>query len=539
MSLNHMKHFAWIVALILAASCAQVVNPGGGPIDRKPPRAVKYSPDSAALNFKKQDIVIFFDEFIRLADAAAQSVVSPPLPSAPDIRVKNKALHIKFNDTLRSNTTYTINFGNAIRDITEGNILGNFQFVFSTGDYIDSLSVIGKVTEAFTQRNPGDVLVLLYDDLSDSTPYKRMPSYFSKTDSRGMFRIQNLRPGTYKAFALKDANQNYLYDQPGEQIGFLKEPFIVDKKNDTLNMVIFEEIAAKNSIKKTSTLQYGKLMLALTSPAEKLELQPVGVEMKQPPLIEYSAKRDTVIFWYTGLEQESLPLRIVHNDKVLDTATYRLIPRADANKGKEKFELTMRTNISKSVPLDLKQDIHIVLNHPVTKYAPSRIILTKGKDTLKYEPFFTDSVHRKFRISYPFASDSTYRLTLLKGAFEDMFGLASDTMNVTFRIQSAKFYGTAKIRATLPEEGNYILQLMSEKEAVLEETVTKGSVTLDYPLLKPGSYKLKIIYDTNGNNKWDTGSYMDKRQPESVGYYPGNINVRSNWDLDLEWKLKP
>ena len=539
MSNIYTKHFIWIIAVILAASCAQVVNPGGGPVDRKPPRAVKYSPDSAALNFKGKDIVIFFNEFIQLRDANTQIVVSPPVATAPDVRVKSKTLYIKFNDTLRSNTTYSINFGSAIRDITEGNVLANFQYVFSTGTFIDSLSVAGKITEAFTQRPSKEVLVLLYDDLSDSTPYKRMPSYFSKTDERGMFRINNMRPGTYKAFALKDANLNYIYDQPGEQIAFMKEPLVVSAKIDTLAMSLFEEKSAKNSIKRTSTLQYGKLAIVLGAPADKLELQPLEAVFKSPPIIEYSSKRDTSTFWYTDLEQEALTMRIVHNDKVLDTARFTLIPKANASKGKEKFELTMRANVSKSFPFDLEQDIQLSFNHPLAKHDLSRIILTKGKDTLKYQASYIDSVHRKLRISYPFAGDSAYKLTVLKGAFEDIFGLTNDTLNVPFRIHPPKFYGTAKIKVVLPEGGNYILQLMSEKETVLEETIAKGSVTLDYPILKPGSYKLKIIYDTNANNKWDTGNYMEKQQPEETGYYPGSISIRSNWDLDLEWKVIP
>ena len=536
---KYTKHLIWIIAVIFAASCAQVVNPSGGPKDEDAPRAIKYSPDSAALNVKNDDIVIFFNEYIKLVDPATQIVVSPPVASPPEVRAKGKALHIKLTDSLRSNTTYSINFGTAIRDITEGNILNNFQYVFSTGTFIDSLSVSGKITDAFTLRSAGDVLVLLYEDLSDSIPYKKMPSYFSKTNASGTFRVNNMRPGTYKVFALKDANQNYIYDQPGELIGFIKEPITLAKNADTLSMLLFEEPASKINIKKTSTLQHGKLSIVFSAPVSKLELQPLETEMKKPPLIEYSAKRDTVTFWYTDLSQESLPLRIVHNDKVIDTARFSLIARENANKGKEKFELTMRTNVSKAAPLDLKQDINIVFNNPLAKLDPSKIILTKGKDTLKYQTSYLDSVHRKLKIAHTFIGDSTYKLTLLKGAFEDIFGLASDTMNVQFKIQSPKFYGTAKIKVDLSEGGNYVLQLMNEKDAVLQETIVKGPTTLDYPILKPGTYKLKIIYDTNGNGKWDTGNYLEKRQPEKVGFYPGSISVRSNWDLDLEWKVKP
>lgn len=537
MSKTYTRYFLWIVTTVLAASCAQIVPPSGGAKDFTPPQAIKYLPDSAALNFKGNEIVILFNEYIQLRDPQSQVVVSPPLPSAPTVRVKNKALNITLEDTLQDNTTYSINFGSSIRDITEGNPLNNFQYVFSTGSFIDSLSVVGRITDAFTQRAPKDVLVLLYENLSDSIPYKRMPSYFGKTDERGMFRINNMRPGTYKAFALKDANLNYLYDQPGEKIGFMKEPLVVSKKNDTLNMTLFQEESTKTSINKTSSLQYGKLLLVLNKSAERLELQPLGIEMKAPPIIEYSDKRDSIFFWYRDIDNDAISIRIVHNGEVLDTARYSLIKKSMLS-GKNKFELEMRTNVSKAMPLDLEENIQIVFNHPIAQNDLSRIILTKGSDTLKYEAGFTDPVHRKFRISYPFESDSTYSLTLQKGAFEDMFGLTSDTMNIPFKVQAKKFYGAANIKISLPGEGSYILQLLNEKEDILEETIVNSSSMLKYPLLKPGNYRLRLIQDTNANNKWDTGNYMEKRQPEEVRYFPGTINIRSNWDLDLEWPVE-
>lgn len=538
MSRSYTKYFLWIIIAIVAASCAQIVPPSGGAKDYAPPRAVKYVPDSAALNFKGKDIVILFDEYIQLRDAQTQVVISPPLPSAPNVRVKNKSLIITLNDSLKSNTTYSISFGNAIRDITEGNILGNFQYVFSTGSFIDSLSVTGKIIDAFTHRTPKDILVLLYDDLSDSVPYKRMPSYFGKTDERGMFRINNMRPGTYKAFALKDANLNFLYDQPGEQVGFLKDPIVVSKKNDTLNMTLFTEVSSRPTIVKTASLQYGKLLLVLSKGAENLEMQPLNAELPAPPVIEYSAKRDSIIFWYRNIEGDALSMRIMHNNEVLDTVRYPLVKKSTLS-GKGKFELEMLANVSKTIPFDLEENISIVFNHPIAQYELSRVILTKGKDTLRYTAAFIDSVHRKLSINYPFEPDSSYRLTLQKEAFVDIFGLTSDTLDIPFKVQSKRFYGTANIKVSLPEGGNYILQLLNEKENVLEETSAKGSITLKYPLLKPGNYRLKLIHDTNGNNKWDTGNYHEKRQPEEVKYFPGTINIRSNWDLDLEWQVEP
>ena len=223
---------------LLASQCAQIVTPGGGPIDISPPRVVKYIPDSAAKNFDAKRITIVFNEFIDLNDLQKQLVVSPPMNIFPEVTSKGKILSIILKDSLRKNTTYCLNFGSAIRDVKESNAIASFQYIFSTGDHIDTLSLKGTVKNIADQKTEKGILVMLYDgSVSDSAPYKKMPSYFAKTKEDGTYKIYNIRPGTYKAFTLKDANSDYLYNLPGESISF-SDSLIKISKNVSLNLFI-------------------------------------------------------------------------------------------------------------------------------------------------------------------------------------------------------------------------------------------------------------------------------------------------------------
>jgi len=213
---------AYLLLLLFVASCAQVVAPGGGPKDKTPPRILKYTPDSAQLNFNSNKVVMEFNEYVQLKDLNNQLIISPPLEKTPDIKIKNKTLTIDLSgQKLKPNTTYSISFGNALQDLNEGNAIPDFKYIFSTGSYIDSLTVNGKVRTAFDHKTDKNILVMLYSEFGDSIVYKQQPDYFAKTNADGIFKISNVRPGTYKIFALKDEDNNYKYGGT-ESIGFVE-----------------------------------------------------------------------------------------------------------------------------------------------------------------------------------------------------------------------------------------------------------------------------------------------------------------------------
>ena len=199
----------------MLASCAKIGSPAGGPRDKTPPRLEKSKPLNRAVHFDGKQIEITFDEYIKTDAIAQEMVVSPPFQERPDIRLRGMTLIIEWEEELRDSTTYTFRLGQSLKDLNEGNILRNFEFVFSTGDHLDSLGIIGTVLQAFNHKPLEDpVFMMLYENLSDSAPLLEIPDYVGKSDTKGNFLINNLRPATYRIFALQDQNRNYKYDVP-------------------------------------------------------------------------------------------------------------------------------------------------------------------------------------------------------------------------------------------------------------------------------------------------------------------------------------
>ena len=252
---NHITHkiILLLVGILLLSSCAQVVSPGGGAKDILPPKTSKYIPDSAQLNFNSRIIEITFDEYIQLKDLNNQLIISPLLAKTPDITVKGKTLIIELDkeETLKPNTTYCMSFGNAIRDLNENNAIEDFKYIFSTGTFIDSLSLVGKIQNGFNQSTEKGILALLYSDLSDSIVYKNQPDYFAKTEKDGTFRINNIKAGKYKLVAIKDGNANYKYDGETESIGFINGSIDISEKQNIV-IDLFQEPAKKVYLKKKS-----------------------------------------------------------------------------------------------------------------------------------------------------------------------------------------------------------------------------------------------------------------------------------------------
>ncbi|HSH52404.1 MAG TPA: Ig-like domain-containing protein, partial [Bacteroidales bacterium] len=220
MKVNYLQYAIFFFLIFWISGCAKIVAPTGGPKDVDPPKVLSSNPPNYSTNFEGDKIEITFDEFIQLKDLNQNLVVSPPIEEKPEITVKGKSLIIEFFTELIDSTTYNIYLGNSVQDYNEGNPIENFQYVLSTGKYIDSMSVEGKVLNAFNLLPQEDVLVMLYSNFSDSVPIKNIPEYISKTNEEGFFQINNIRNETFKIFALRDANKNYLYDLPNEGIAF-------------------------------------------------------------------------------------------------------------------------------------------------------------------------------------------------------------------------------------------------------------------------------------------------------------------------------
>ncbi len=538
-----------ILVSFIFYGCATIVSPSGGPKDNHPPKIVKSIPVDHSVNFHSDNIRIYFNKFVKLNNINTNALVSPPMTKAPDYTIKGKSLVIKLKEHPKDSTTYTISLDNSIADIRENNIVTDMQYVFSTGNHLDSLQIEGRVLDAFTLKPIKDVLVMLYLKNKDSVPYKERPLNIARTDAKGRFFIKNLKKATYKIFVLKDVNNNYLYDQPNEQIAFIDTTLVPVRrdtsKKDTINILkhtlnLFQENDSIQKLIKYWVVSMHQAQIIFKYPVRKLSLLPVS-KFKLPTansmlpgsITELSKTRDTLNIWFVNYNKDSISFSVRNNNKIVDTVKLYLAQKKYAKKGEK---LGLRFNVAKANPFDLFKPIRFTSNTPLKDYDIKKIKLIDGKDTVQPSVSFADSVKRKMELSYHFLESHTYTLFIKPNAFKDVYDITNDTIKIDFKTQALKNYGSLKI---IPKFSEYsipkILQLLNASGNVVRETVIRSKADLQFEHISPATFTLRLIYDANNNGRWDTGKYLKHIQPEKVVIYHKPVVVRANWDTEIEW----
>jgi hypothetical protein len=566
--------------LLLLCRCANPVTPEGGPKDVTPPKATDCDPPALTTHFHKKDIRITFNKYIQLKDQHNQINIAPPLLPHTDIRLRGKSIFIKLADTLKSNTTYSINFGEAISDLTENNILHDFTYTFSTGSYIDSLSLSGRILNAFDQVPQKDVIAMLYinenDTLPlDSLPFHVKPYYMAKTNENGDFIFRNLRDVPFLLFALKDMNGDYIFNLPNEKIAFCdslvkgiyvkppspetlkkdsaaKRDTLLHKKDTSVikkqttpgyTLNLFEESDSIQKILKADMINEDQVGIYYRFPTIKPEFIPMNIpDIPGWMIPEFNVTRDSVFLWLKNTGKDSLYLRLVDKGKTLDTARINLLKKSLKKKKTDKgtaslVKLKLSTNMPDGRLNQFKRDPVIIFSYPLSGQNLIRILLVDGKDTINPKLAFTDSVKRKLRVSYKWKEDRPYRLIIPDSVFRSINGHLNDSLVVSFRTHSLRDFGSIQMTISIKYPSDYLIQLLDEKENVLERKIISASGKVKFDYLSPGKYKIKAILDRNRNGRWDTGKFSKKIQPEKVQYFQKIIEVRANWDIDESWEL--
>lgn len=547
-------------------NCANIVSPKGGPKDTTPPEITKCIPENYSSNFNEKKISIYFNEFVQLKDLKSQMIISPPFKEDPEVKLRGKALIIKSDEDLKENTTYTFYFGNSISDITEANSVRNFQYVFSTGTIVDSLTITGKILNSFTLEPEKDVYVMLYTNNEDSIPYKEIPYYVTKTNEQGNFYLKNLKNTPFKLFVLQDNNSNYLYDLPNEKIAFADSlifpeqyiaPVIPDSLvNDTayvdsltLNNInkenifyLFEEIDSTQRLVDASLIKKGKLKFIFKFPTKNVNIRPLNFAYPEDWKIdEFNTSKDTLICWYNNIEKDTLLLEVSDNKIVIDTSELYIQKTFMSEKEGEvqkKEKLLIKSNAERG--FDYFKTLQLLFSNPLKRYNFSETLLIENEeDTIVPKCSFVDSLKRRVNVNYIWKQNSSYKIIIPDSLFYDIFDFSNDTTIFDFRTKSIEDYGVFIINIEIKNPGKkYIIQLLEENgERVLKEILISNSTTLKFDNLNPGKYKIKAIEDKNNNSKWDTGNYLKKIQPEKVYYFDKEINIRANWDVEEDWKL--
>ena len=525
--------------LLLAAfslyQCGRKGTPTGGIKDIIPPKMIKAEPENMNINFKADKIRLYFDEYITLKDIQNQLIVSPPLKNLPVITPAggaSKYIEIQLKDTLKENTTYTINFGQSIVDNNEGNPNSFLTYVFSTGSYIDSLSLKGVVEDAFKKKAETFISVMLYEidsTYTDSTIYKKPPNYITNTlDSTVIFELKNLKKGKYALFGLKDEGKNHVFDQKLDKIAFLNDTISLPTE-ETYLLTLFKEQAnysasvpkfeAKNKIAFGYQGNYNEIVI------NTLTKLPDTIKTK----ITKERDKDTLNYWFTPFEVDSLLFTIANESiKVIDTFVVK----------KRKVELdTLVLKPNKSGAIGFEDIFTLAANTPIIKTDTSKIdLMDKDSIPIKYEAFL-DSLDNSIRVNFEKKPNERYRLAILPGLIEDFFGKTNDTVVYNLKTNSYADYGNFEL--TLSGNVNYpvIIQLTDEKGDVKRELYATEPDAFSFNNINPGKYLIRVITDANKNKKWDTGNYLKKIQPERVSHSPKLIEMRANWEEKYDFIL--
>ncbi|MEX2380272.1 MAG: Ig-like domain-containing domain [Vicingaceae bacterium] len=514
---------------LFVMGCAQVVAPTGGEKDTQPPRVEEIKPENETKNFsREQSISITFDEFVKLDQINEKVIVSPPLKHQLQTKLRGKTLHITFEDTLKEDATYVLNFNESIVDITENNPL-DFTYVFSTGDKIDSLAVSGRLVNAFDLKVVEDTWVALYDVLeSDSLPMKEIPTYLDKTDKEGLFRITNVKAGKYRLLALADENKNLLIDKPTEKIAFHHEVIELDGTSayDSLKLFLFEEDKQKLFVKETGENGVN-VILEFSRPTENLSFSLLDTNIEDVLIdSKLNEQEESLTLWFKNMPPQRFRLLLSGSDYA-DTVKFK----TDSLKSKSKLSLTEPLPASQPYYVPLR----IAFNRPIKSVNKERIqLLSADSVAVDFEVVKKEDELSIFHLKADFMQDSTYHLLLRDSAFIDVYGRTNDSIPKTFSVDSENNYSMLSVEVESKTESPKVIQLLDGQGEVLREQML-GNEMIHFEHLKAGKFGLKLIMDANGNGKWDSGDYIKKVQPESVWIYEEEIDLRSNWDREIKW----
>jgi len=533
-----MKNFICIViSALVIFGCAKRGNPSGGPIDSIPPVLVNASPKLNSINFDSDEIRLTFDEWIKLENIQDQLIISPPIDKSSyeitPLSGVTKKVFLRFLDSLNPKTTYTINFGNSIQDNNENNPLTFFSYTFSTGETIDSLFIMGNIIDAFDQETDDYISLQLYrvDSLfKDSIIYSDKPTYISNTLDSTNYKFQNLKEGKYLLIALKDLDNNYFFDPFYDKIGFM-DSLIILPRDSIIDLKLFKEetdlVWEKPHFINSEKIGFGYY--------GKLDMDKIKIESYIPDSVNFVFNKekdiDTLNLWLSKNSFDSLNFKLVESDTTkLTTVKF----------DRKKDSLMDSLNLSPKTinVIDLNESFKISSNIPIDNVEDS-LISVRDIDSLVI-PFSTkiNSQLNEVFISFDVSPSDKYNIFIKPNAIKDIRGSVNDTLNYNVVSQTLEDYGNIFLDIVGGNNSKYILQLLNSNNEIIKEyknAYSNSSYTFNY--VRPGKYTFRLIEDLNSNDMWDTGNYIKRKQPEPVYYFPSEIDVRANWDLNETFNL--
>lgn len=586
------------MAAFLLGSCARMGQPDGGWYDETPPRIMGATPADKATDVKSRKVSILFDEFIQIENATEKVVVSPPQLETPEIVASGKRIKIELMDSLKPNTTYTIDFSDAITDTNEENPLGNYTYSFSTGDVIDTLEVSGKVLQAKDLEPVKGILVGLYSDLSDTAFTTKPMLRVSRTDGSGRFVIKGVAPGTYRVYALQDADGNYFFNQKSEMLAFSQEKIVPsfkpDVRQDTtwidslriksidrvgythflpddIVLRAFNEVMTDRYFLKAERREPESFTLFYSYGGEMPQVRGLNFQSDDAFIIESTEKQDTITYWLKDtalVNQDTLRVELTYHMTdslgqlaeqvdtldILSKISYEK-RRKDLEREREEWQKKQDRAKKRGEPydsimppkalaigakppseLDPDKNIPFTFNTPLASVDTAAIHLYSKHDTLWYNaPLEFNHVRgREYELRGEWRPDIEYSLEIDSAAFVDIYGKVSLPFKQGFKVKSFDEYGTLLLNIPTMTDTTIVVQLLDAGDKIIKEVTTNQGVA-EFYYVSPSTYYVRMYIDSNRNGEWDTGLYSANRQPETVYYFPKEIEIRAKWDFTETW----
>ncbi|MBP7821655.1 MAG: Ig-like domain-containing protein [Saprospiraceae bacterium] len=556
-----------ILVVVLCWRCANPVQLNGGLKDVAPPKIDSlHSTPNNQTNFSSKEIVFKFNEWIQVVDAPNQVLVSPPLKEKPQLKANGKSVVVQFSkkDTLRPNTTYVINFGSAIRDFHEGNVLKENSFVFSTGDYIDSLAINGSTFDALTGKTLNNVVAALYDIQSlDSTMLRGNPLYFAKSTETGTFSIKNLHSGSYKLVCFEDKNNNLKWEPANEMIGYTADNILLDSAYRQFNNVYLFKQNVALKLTSSDTKRFGVIKLNFNKSFHK-ELISLATSRDDIAIEHQSYQTDSLLLWYKMLNPDSSTIKqnwklfITYQEEAdapmtHDTVEIRAFNSASLSNRKinveqkiDKSSSGKRSNVAAasiaSAPIVITQkvDVPVVINFDFPIKSLDTSLISFVEDTLNLSKNGVFEINaNQLSVNHKWNDGKLYNLLFLPQAIKGTGDQLNDSIPVKINILQQRSLSDLQIDLkNIDSKKHYVLQLITNDRVINTYFIdNNSSLPLSIKGLAVQAYEIRLFQDDNNNGFWDTGDYWKKTQPEKVWTHKVE-SLKPNWEVMTEIDLK-
>lgn len=595
-----MKYLLFCLITVLTAtlylySCANRTIPTGGPKDTIPPTLIRVNPEHKSLNFNKDKIVLTFDEFIKTKDINSQLIITPRLEEENEYKINKNVLTIELKEPLDSSTTYTFNFQEAVQDINESTPARDLVLAFSTGTYIDSLSIQGTVVELLTNKPVKGAVVALYDANDTLDLFNSKPQYFTRTREDGTYSLENLKADTFKIYAFNDQNKNLTAQSDTEAYGFKAEAFILDSVNTLINIPLirrnvkeFQVQSARpngkyfdvkfnkyiedydvkiiqketvdslitNPIENRSTIRFYNTMAPDSITTEITAIDTIGQTIIDTVTIKFPSTQrtsDPISFKvdpstnqqveesFLGKITFNKPTYIASMDSAFvyyDSLTIEPINLSDLSWNKFHDILTIEKKLSKSILDNIKLKNDSLILESQTKQIDSLSPLQNETPAIENQTLEKGSKpaikQTKTKDTGKNKFDKTASQLIIFFSKNTFKSIEKDTIpEIILNYSFKENKDMALVKGTiLTEKESFIIQLLDKSFTPVKELFNTKSFT--FRLLPPGEYQMRILIDNDGDGKWEPGNILVGEEPEEVYFMKDLILVRANWEIDLE-----